>query len=64
MDFSDLPFDVINGCISKNLLEDNKKQLVKYLMNMKIYIYKCFYSVKLKSSLMLLDMKQIHINTK
>ena len=51
MNFSDLPFDVINGCISKNLLEDNKKQLVKYLMNMKIYIYKCFYSVKLKAPL-------------
>ena len=24
MDFSDLPFDVINGCIAKYLLEDKK----------------------------------------
>ncbi len=29
MDFSDLPFDVINGCISKILLEDNKKTISK-----------------------------------
>ena len=29
MNFSDLPFDVINGCISKNLLEDNKKTISK-----------------------------------
>ena len=29
MNFSDLPFDVINGCIAKYLLEDKKK---KYFM--------------------------------
>jgi len=29
MDFSDLPFDVINGCIAKYLLEDNKKTISK-----------------------------------
>ncbi len=29
MGFSDLPFDVINGCISKNLLEDNNKTINK-----------------------------------
>ena len=29
MDFSDLPFDVIIGCISKFLLEDNKKTISK-----------------------------------
>ena len=39
MDFSDLPFDVINGCIAKYLLEDKKKKFhdqedneLKYLL--------------------------------
>jgi hypothetical protein len=29
MDFSDLPFDVINGCIAKKILEDKNKTINK-----------------------------------
>ena len=51
MDFSDLPFDVINGCISKYLLED--KQINKIFHEKDDYYLQMLYLEKLKNSLIL-----------
>jgi hypothetical protein len=58
----DLQDDIMHNHISKYLLED--KQTNKIFNEKDDYYLQMLYLVKLKSSLMLLDMKQIHTKYK
>ncbi len=60
--FMDLPDDIMHNHISKYLLED--KQINKIFNEKDDYYLQMLYLVKLKSSLMLLDIKQIHTKYK